>query len=399
MFMMIFVNDLAGAGKIVPDWMVHFSDRHRGGSGMTFVDLVFPAFLFIVGMSVPFALGRRVSKGEPLWRTLLHIVARTLSLLFIGLLMVNESPNAETLGWSPELWSTLMYLSAIVAFCSVSPTRTSGPNVGRAQAFRVVSTILRVAGFASLVWLSFAWRGENDRRIITLSPFSIHTDWFGILGLIAWAYLVAAVAFLLFRDNRTALLGCMALLLCLYPADKSHAFDHFWPARYVGIGDMLGSLAAISVGGLLLSSILVGADKVASGARIRFALLFIGGTAAAGWLLDGLYGISKNAATPSWCLWACAITAALWLLAYFISDVFSMGFLVRPFAVAGQNVLLAYLLSEMLPSTLNLFNLDGWYVRLAGPDLIHAVVRSATCGAVILCATAGLNRLGLRLRL
>src|ERR1035441_10247826 len=57
MFMMIFVNDLSGAGKIVPDWMVHFSDRHRGGSGMTFVDLVFPAFLFIVGMSVPMALG------------------------------------------------------------------------------------------------------------------------------------------------------------------------------------------------------------------------------------------------------------------------------------------------------------------------------------------------------
>jgi len=32
MFMMIFVNDLAGAGKIVPDWMVHFSDRHRGAA-------------------------------------------------------------------------------------------------------------------------------------------------------------------------------------------------------------------------------------------------------------------------------------------------------------------------------------------------------------------------------
>lgn len=67
MFMMIFVNDLAGAGRIVPDWMVHYSDRHRGGSGMTFVDLVFPAFLFIVGMSVPLALGGRVAKGEPSW--------------------------------------------------------------------------------------------------------------------------------------------------------------------------------------------------------------------------------------------------------------------------------------------------------------------------------------------
>jgi predicted acyltransferase len=45
MFMMIFVNDLAGAPReIVPDWMVHFSDRHDHGSGMTFVDLVFPHF-------------------------------------------------------------------------------------------------------------------------------------------------------------------------------------------------------------------------------------------------------------------------------------------------------------------------------------------------------------------
>src|ERR1700744_911366 len=49
MFTMIFVNDLAGAPKrLVPDWMVHFSDRHRGGSGRTFVDLVFPGFLVIV---------------------------------------------------------------------------------------------------------------------------------------------------------------------------------------------------------------------------------------------------------------------------------------------------------------------------------------------------------------
>ena len=62
MFMMIFVNDLAGAGRVVPDWMVHFSDRHHGGSGMTFVDLVFPAFLFLVGMSIPMALGARLAK-------------------------------------------------------------------------------------------------------------------------------------------------------------------------------------------------------------------------------------------------------------------------------------------------------------------------------------------------
>src|SRR5271166_5479084 len=91
MFMMIFVNDLAGAGKVVPDWMVHFSDRHHGGSGMTFVDLVFPAFLFIVGLSIPFALGGRLTKGEPVWRVFGHVTIRTILLLFIGILMVHET--------------------------------------------------------------------------------------------------------------------------------------------------------------------------------------------------------------------------------------------------------------------------------------------------------------------
>jgi len=399
MFMMIYVNDLAGAGKIVPDWMVHFSERHRSGSGMTFVDLVFPAFLFLVGMSLPFGLGARISRGEPLWKTLLHIAVRTLSLLLVGILMVNESPNSEKLGWPAALWSALMYLSAIFAFSSLSPPRRSDAGDSRARVFAMVTAILRLAGFATLIWLAFAWCGENGQRIIILSPFSIHTDWYGILGLIGWAYLVGAIVFLIFRGHRTALLGCMVLLLCLYPADKNHAFDNFWLSHYVGIGETLGAQAAITVGGLLLASILVATNTVSVRARVRFAFWFIAGTAAAAWLVNGLYGISKNNATPSWCLWACAITAALWLLFYFMSDVWPLGFVARPLAVAGQNVLLAYLLSEMLPSALDLFHLGDWYGRLAATDLSHAVARSVGCGIFVLGATAGLNRLGFRLKL
>ncbi len=120
MFMMIFVNDLAGAGKIVPDWMVHFSDRHRQGSGMTFVDLVFPAFLFIVGMSIPLALRGRMAKGQSIWETFGHVILRTLSLLFIGILMVHETPDTVVMGWSGDWWCVLMYLSAMAAFCSIS---------------------------------------------------------------------------------------------------------------------------------------------------------------------------------------------------------------------------------------------------------------------------------------
>jgi predicted acyltransferase len=259
--------------------------------------------------------------------------------------------------------------------------------------------VLRIVGFACLVWLAFAWRGEGGRRIITLSPFSINTEWWGILGLIGWAYLVSAIVFLLFRSRSTALLGCTALLLCLHPASQTGAFERFPLGRYVGIGDALGSLAAISVAGMLLASVLANSDTRDNRSRIRFALLFIAGCSAGALLLDGLYGISKNNATPSWCLWACAITAAIWLVIHLLCETRVGGGLAGPFSVAGRNVLLAYLLSNVLWYVLDLLRLGDWYGRLAEPHLANAVARSAGVAVIILSFSVVLNRLGFRLKL
>ncbi len=391
-FTMIYVNDIAGAdSRIVPAWMRHF----HGRSGMTFVDLVFPAFLFIVGMSVPVALGARLARGEPLWKCLLRVVIRTLSLLFVGILMVHGSPDLEQMGWSPALWSTLMYLSAILAFSSLS-------LAPRERLSRLITLVLRALGLASLVFLALAFRGKDGQRIVTLSPLLIHTEWYGILGLIGWAYLVAALVFLIFRIRHTALLGCVVLLFCLYPADRAGAFEGFWLARIVGIGGTLGSQGAIAVAGLLLASVLLSSETTTVRRRTEFAVLFIAGCSAGALLLHGLYGINKNNATPSWCLWACAITAVLWLLFYFLADVRPQGLsakLATPFAVAGGNVLLAYLLSSMYWSVFSLLGLGGWYSRLAEPDLAHAMARSIGLAVIILAFTAGLNRLGFRLKL
>ncbi|MFL5244552.1 MAG: DUF5009 domain-containing protein [Gemmataceae bacterium] len=390
MFTMIFVNDIAGVSHdIVPWWMCHFPPN---GDGMTFVDLVFPAFLFIAGMSIPFALGRRLDKGEPIWKTLLHVLTRTLSLLFIGILMVNETPDTDKMGWSGDLWSTLMYLGVIIAFSPLTlPTlaKSSGD-------WRVIAWALRVMAFAALLYLAFAFRGKDDHRIITLSPFSIHTEWYGILGLIGWAYLVGTIAFLLFRNQRTALLGAVALLMCLYPADKTGAFDGWWLKEYVSVGLVLGSQAAITVAGVLLASILMTSDTATLSSRARFTALFVAGFATAALLLRGLYGINKNNATPSWCLWAIAIAAALWLIFHFLCDYRPIRFIAVPFAIAGENVLLAYLLSEMAPSAIDLLGLDQWYGKLAEPSLLCAVARSAGCSFVVLVVAALLNRIAPR---
>ena len=258
-----------------------------------------------------------------------------------------------------------------------------------------------MASLLSCSWRSPFAAGTANASLRSL-PFSINTEWYGILGLIGWAYLVAAIVFLIFRTHRTAVLGCVVLLFCLYPADRAGAFEGFWLSHIVGIGGTLGSQGAIAVAGMLLASILLSSDVVTVRARAEFALLFIAGCSAGALLLHGLYGINKNQATPSWCLWACAITAALWLLFYFLADVRPQSFtakFAKPFAIAGSNVLLAYLLAGMLPSALNLLGLDDWYSRLAEPNLVHAVARSIGCAIVILAVTAGLNRVGFRLKL
>lgn len=395
-FTMIFVNDLAGAPhEIVPAWMRHFA----GKSGMTFVDLVFPGFLFVVGMSIPFALGSRLRRGDSLARTLLHVLIRTLSLLIVGVMMVHDNPSTDKMGWSAAAWSVLMYLAALLAFSAISSPEPAERSERGTRTLRLLAGVLRVAGFLGLLCLALAFRGEHDERIVSVSPFAIHTSWYGILGLIGWAYGVGALVFLVFRCHRTALLGGMVLLLCLYPAARTGAFDGCWLAHVVGIGDTLGALPAITVAGLLLATVLLTPDTAGLRLRVRFTLWFIAGCSAGALLLNGLYGINKNRATPSWCLWACAITAALWLLFHWLADVRPPGRVARTLAIVGGNVLLAYLLSEMLPSVVDLLGIGNGYGRLAQPHLACAVARSAGCAVAVLAATAGINRLGFRLRL
>lgn len=232
-----------------------------------------------------------------------------------------------------------------------------------------------------------------------MSPFAIHTSWYGILGLIAWAYLAGSIVYLVFRSSAPALLGCMVLLLALYPADRTGAFDGFWLSRHVGIGEMLGAHPSITVGGLLLASILGPPQKLGLTARLRFTAWFILGCAAAALLLERLYGINKNAATPSWCLWACAFTALVWLVFHLLSDLGPVHPVAKVFALAGRNVLLAYLLADMLPAAASLVGVDEWYDKAGELGLAAAVARSAGLGTAILAATIGLNRIGFRLKL
>src|ERR1700720_2825086 len=85
MFLMIFVNDLWSLSN-VPEWLDHAG---RTEDRMGLADTVFPAFLFIVGLSIPFAIRARASRGYSQKSTLFHILTRSLALLIMGVYHVN----------------------------------------------------------------------------------------------------------------------------------------------------------------------------------------------------------------------------------------------------------------------------------------------------------------------
>jgi len=91
--LMIFVNDLI-LDTNVPNWLEH---AREGEDRLGFADTIFPAFLFIVGLSIPLAIkplsnqvaatgsGTRRDAG----RTVMHILRRSLALLIMGFFLVN----------------------------------------------------------------------------------------------------------------------------------------------------------------------------------------------------------------------------------------------------------------------------------------------------------------------
>jgi predicted acyltransferase len=389
---MIFVNDVSGVHG-APAWMKHFYPYDA--DGMTFVDIVFPAFLFIVGMSIPFAIGRRLDRGDRLWPVWKHILARTINLLIIGVFMVNSYTISKEEGMNSNLWIVLMYLGVILVW------NTAPREPGRV---RKTILILRGVGIVLLAVLALVYRGSGEPGLIEM-----RTQWWGILGLIGWAYLVACICYSFLRRNPPGLVGAIAVLYCFYAADRMGVFSE-WPLRqWIGFGSMLGSQAAITVSGILLGSILTPQSPIAShGARIRWAFFYGLAMFVAGELLHTLkdthamWILNKNAATIPWCLVSSAITVWVWIAIYWLMDVRGWKRWAIVLQPAGENPLFAYILHPMLIHMIALsalilggFNIHAWL----GKSFILGFTRSVLFAFAVTWLAGAMKRIGVRLKL
>ncbi len=70
------------------DWAMRLASqfRHSSWNGFTFYDLIFPLFLFIVGLTIPLSLAKYHNKGKTNFKSAYsRIISRTIILFFLGL--------------------------------------------------------------------------------------------------------------------------------------------------------------------------------------------------------------------------------------------------------------------------------------------------------------------------
>lgn len=360
---MIFVNELSGIRNI-PQWAKHMP---ADADAMTFVDVVFPAFLFIVGMSIPFAIKNRMGKGDSMGKILLHIGFRTLGLLVLGLFMVNAESdfNAEATGMRRVYWSLSFYACVILVW-----------NVYKFK----YAWILRILGALGLAVLAYIYRGGEDAH-----GMQIH--WWGILGLIGWAYLVTCLVYIATNGNKIGIASALVLSLLFF------IFGGKWGGW---MSDQSGHAvhSGIALCGLLLSRFYF--DGKTKQPYVWVAL-FTAALLVAAWVLRPYYTISKIWATPSWAFYSAASCCILFTAVYWLTDVKGYnrwtGFL-RP---AAANPLLTYILPAIVYGITGLLGLSLWpnEWRTGIPGAGYCVLFAlAMMGLVKL-----LNRIGIRLQL
>lgn len=265
---------------------------HSPWNGLTPADLVFPAFLFSMGVSVAFSLRGRLELGESRSVLIRHILKRTALIFGLGLLVsATVSHPAEGLRLTGVLQRiAACYLLASLLTLKTSPRARTATIAFLLAGYWALMTFTPVPGFGPGVltpegnlasWL--------DRRLLGGHLYAHDYDLEGLLGTLP------ALA--------TALIGVLA-------------------------GDWLRSPGS--------------PERKAAG-------LFKAGVgcAAAGLAWSPWFPINKTLWTSSYALVTAGVGLAALAFCFWAVELRQAAFWTKPFEVFGRNSLLAYVLSGL----------------------------------------------------
>ena len=449
MLLMIFVNDIPGLGETIPHWLHH---AVKGEDMLGLSDVVFPCFLFCVGLSIPFAIKNRIAKGDTQLQIVSHIAQRTTALLVMGLFASNSFNETASIIGIP--WQLLKIISVIAFFMIwnlypkakgrtkkiFSGLQISGWVILVALAFvflrtppkqnevscalgfipvgfsftkqylfhyliiaacvlfpiavsflRHRNTLKLVANLiiSLVIFYLFLFKGANADGLVGLRP-----GWWQILGLIGWTYVFASVIFI-FTRNKISLNLIVWLLFTLFMI-----FSNSGLSAKAGIAGFIpgnGSFLSIAFAGIVAALIMqrnLGREhfgKLSSTYVAIAALMFVAATVAHKYFI-----ISKLQETCTWIFYCTAISFAVLLFIYWITDIKdkkSWFYIIKP---AGESTLTCYLIPSVWYCVVSLFAIT--YPEFTRSGTV-GLIKSLVFAFVVIGVTWTLGKLKIKLKI
>ena len=366
MFLMIFVNDLWSISG-VPHWLKH---AKVGEDFLGFSDLIFPSFLFILGMSIPFAIENRIKRGESKLSIIKHIVLRSIALLVMGVFTVNYEDLGHTI-INRDVFPILMVLGFFLIW-NIYPKKQNRS--------KYIFKGLQILGVALLIFLAIIFRDESGNIM--------QHSWWGILGLIGWTYLICALIYLFIRQNLKYQVIAWILFIVLCMAGASHRlgiFDEILPGN--------GVYHAFTIGGLLLSLLFnrFSFKKMLPWLISLGIILLISGR-----LSNYFWIISKIGETPPWLFYSSGVSILLYILIYWIVEKKGKYSWFRCIEPAGTATLTCYLIPYLLYAVISLtdFSIPStWLIYPVG--LLKCILFAFLTIGITYC----LGKIGIKLKI
>jgi predicted acyltransferase len=315
--------------------------HHADWNGFTATDLVFPTFLFVVGASIVFAYEARLAKGATRAQLAWHTAKRACILFLFGVI-VNNFPYFHL------------------------------------QHMRIYGVLQRIAVCYLLVGLFYLWDKRTWTKVVMLA--------FVLLGywvLVRWVPVPGAgmpgrdVPFLDTDQNIVAWVDRQVMPNHLYEDFTTH-----------NVRDPEGLLSDIPALGTALLGLLTGL-WLRSQRELKVKAMGLAGGAAAclalGYFWSIWFPLNKKMWTSSYVLVAAGWSLAIFALAFWLVELKGWGkgkdwsrWVVWPWLIFGSNAIAAYMVSELLPGTVN-------FVRFqSGGRTLNALgwIRIHVCGQI-----------------
>jgi predicted acyltransferase len=295
---------------------VYWPLLHANWNGWTLTDMIFPSFLFIVGVAVTLSFAARTARGERRGRLARHLLQRAVILILLGLFL-NAFP-----------------------FFELHTLRIAG----------VLQRIALCCAIGGLLYLSLMPEAGHDeapyarRRIFILCGV--------IVGLVAGYWLTLRyVPVPGFGPDRLDSLGNLGAYIDRAVFTTQHMWFYGTTPGHGVTFDPEGLLTTLPATANLLIGLIAGEALRAKNSAVRKAVLFaVAGLVLflVGMALNSLLPINKKIWTSTFVLLSSGFSLMAFALCYWVVDLRRWRWWTGPALIFGTNAILAFALTNVI---------------------------------------------------